>query len=207
MIALAIAAVVAALPTADSLLQGTYSNEEQVYFAKEAGKPAPAWVSLRITGAMPTFQLQRIDAFGTDVGVPQPFAITESAGRVTIAIRNFRRDYARTAAGLAVTGQTGACNEPVAATAFTAAGMTMKTPTRTTFDQKRGRPFKCWASIPKTAKKPDGTTDWWFKPGLVLHDTGGRVGAVTDEPVPQSFTLQMHHVAWPSGPNQPSLVL
>ncbi len=71
---------------------------------------------------------------------------------------------------------------------------------------QRGRVFTCWASVPLRALK-DGKQDWWFKSGLVLHDRGGRVEAMTDEYPPQHYTLRMRNVVWPSGPNQPSLVL
>lgn len=40
---------------------GIYSNEEQVYFAKEAGQPAPPVVMLRVDDAK---QIRPIDAFG-----------------------------------------------------------------------------------------------------------------------------------------------
>jgi hypothetical protein len=42
---------------------GIYSNEEQVYFAKEAGQPAPPIVMLRVDAA---HQIRPVDAFGVD---------------------------------------------------------------------------------------------------------------------------------------------
>nr|WP_310525245.1 hypothetical protein [Polymorphobacter sp.] len=193
-------------PAVDTLLPGTYTNEEQVYFAREAGTPVPPWSGLRITGAAPIFQLQRVDAFGTALGPAQPFGVRETPEQVAITTQSCTRDYARVPAGLTVINQTGACNEPAAATTFTGRGMAMTMSDGTVLEFQRARAFKCWASIPRKALK-DGKLDWWFKAGLMLHDAGGRVVASTDEAVPQSFTLRMRNVAWPSGNNQPSLVL
>ncbi len=72
---------------------------------------------------------------------------------------------------------------------------------------QKARAFKCWASIPRRARKADGREDWWFQAGLMLHDRGGRVVAATDDPVPQRFTLRLRNVVWPTGSNAPSLVL
>ncbi len=74
-------------------------------------------------------------------------------------------------------------------------------------DMRRARRFACWAAVPKQARKADGSEDWWGKRDIALHDQGGRADLVTDEPVPQRFTLKMRNVVWPAGPNQPSLVL
>jgi hypothetical protein len=72
---------------------------------------------------------------------------------------------------------------------------------------RRARPVTCWGAIPKTAKKPDGTDDWYFMRELKLHDQGGRVqfgGGDTGAP---PVVIRMRNVIWPSGPSQPSLVL
>ena len=204
--AAAIASAQVASPAVDQLLPGTYSNEEQVYFAREAGKPVPPWSALRITGAVPLFRMQRIDAFGASIGPAQPFSVRETPEQVAITTQSCTRDYARVAAGLTIINQTGACNEPAAATTFIDRGLAMKMADGTLLEFQRSRSFKCWASIPRKALK-DGKPDWWFKAGLMLHDAGGRVVAMTDEVEPQSFTLRLRNVAWPSGNNQPSLVL
>ena len=62
-------------------------------------------------------------------------------------------------------------------------------------------------SVPKLAKKADGSDDWYFAAGLKLHDQGGRVqfgGGDTGAP---SVVLRMRNVVWPTGTNKPSLVL
>lgn len=69
---------------------------------------------------------------------------------------------------------------------------------------RRARSFRCWAAIPKAGTDP---VQWWGKRDIAIHDQGGRADLVTDESVPQRFTLKMRNVVWPSGPNQPSLVL
>jgi hypothetical protein len=66
-------AVILALPillaasAPDAFLPGVYSNEEQVYFEKEAGRAAPPWLSLRIDDKG---KITAIDAFGQLVASP-----------------------------------------------------------------------------------------------------------------------------------------
>ena len=72
---------------------------------------------------------------------------------------------------------------------------------------QRGRPITCWGSVPKVAKKPDGSEDWYFVSGLKLHDQGGRAlfgGGDTGAP---PVIIRMRNVIWPTGTNKPSLVL
>ena len=70
---------------------------------------------------------------------------------------------------------------------------------------RRARAATCWSALLKKDRKPNGDEDWHFARGLKLHDGGGRV-AVSAEGAPAAI-LRMRNVAWPSGPNRPSLVL
>lgn len=199
----------AAVIAVAALLPGTYTNEEQVAFAKEAGKPAPPWTGLTITTEGSDFHVQPVDAFGAPTGTARSWRVTE--GRVeghdvvTIADGTCSIAFARVPAGLTIVNQRG-CAGQMALTTVTEAGLAMRTADGSVLELQRARAFKCWASIPRKALK-DGKTDWWFKPGLMLHDRGGRVVAETDEPVPQRFTFRMRNVVWPTGNNAPSLVL
>ena len=145
-----------------ALAPGTYTNEEQVYFAVAAKQAALPWVGIRVAV---DGSVARVDAFGAAVAGPLPDGFAPSADGYSAAL-----------AGAALSLQ-------------------------------RARAFRCWATMPRRAPKPDGSEDWWFAAGLALHDRGGRVVATTDETPPQTFTLRMRNVVWPSGPNQPSLVL
>lgn len=132
-------------------LAGTWTNEEQVSFAAEAGEPVPAWVGLRVTPHERGWRAVPVDAFGAAIGPAR--AVT--AGDLAPPLR-------------------------------------------------RARPFRCWAAIPNAGTDP---VQWWGKRDIEIHDQGGRADLVTDEAVPQRFTLKLRNVVWPSGPNKPGLVL
>lgn len=145
---------------------GVWTNEEQRSFALEAGKPAPAWVGLRVSADGSGWRGIPVDPFGAQTGP---------------------------------------------ARALPAGGP----PAMAGVELRPARPFRCWAAVPKRARKADpgaaagagGSADWWGKRDIALHDQGGRAELLTDEAEPQRFTLKMRNVVWPSGPNQPSLVL
>lgn len=206
MMALAVAAVIA-LPAAATLLPGVYSNEEQVYFAREAGKPPPTWLSIRITLDGDGFRLQPVDAFGVAVADAQRLRVREGETITTITSGACVRDFARVPLGLTVINSRGRCDDMATLSTVLDRGIVLTTADGVVLDMQRSRSWRCWASMPRAAKKPDGSVDWWFKPGLMLHDAGGRVAAVTDDATPQAYTLRMRNVAWPSGPNQPSVVV
>lgn len=200
----------AAIMTVAALLPGTYTNEEQVYFAKEAGKPPPPWTGVKITAEGSDYRLQPVDSFGAPKGASSLMRVSEGKleGHDMVSIRTgtCTVDFAQVPAGLTIVNQRGSCTGAAALTTVTDAGLAMRTADGAMLDLQRARAFKCWASIPRKALK-DGKPDWWFKPGLMLHDRGGRVVAETDEAVPQRVTLRMRNVVWPTGNNAPSLVL
>jgi hypothetical protein len=72
---------------------------------------------------------------------------------------------------------------------------------------RRARAATCWGSIPKIAKKPDGSENWYFAAGLKLHDQGGRVRFGGPDSGTPEVVLRMRNVIWPTGTNKPSLVL
>ena len=77
--------------TQPPMVPGTYSNEEQVYFAKEAGKPVPPLLYMQVDAMM---RVTATDAFGvatkqnldgmtlTDTGVPGGVAVRQPDGAV-----------------------------------------------------------------------------------------------------------------------------
>jgi hypothetical protein len=201
--AAAIVAVAAPLP-------GTYTNEEQVYFATEAGKPTPPWTGVKITREGGDYRVQPVDSYGAPKGASLMMRVSE--GRIdgheviSITTGSCVIDFAQVPAGLTIVNQRGDCTGQAALTTVTQAGLAMRMADGAVLDLQRARAFKCWASIPRKALK-DGKPDWWFKSGLMLHDRGGRVLAETDEAVPQRFTFRMRNVVWPTGSNEPSLVL
>jgi hypothetical protein len=202
-----LAAAAAATLAVATLLPGTFTNEEQVYFAREAGKPVPPWVGIRITPEAGGYRMQAVDAFGVASGEDQLLRVREDDRIVSIRTGTCIRDYARVPLGLTIVNQSGRCAGTASTTTVTMAGMAMTLADGTKLELQRARAFKCAVAIPRKAKKPDGSDDWWSGSGLMLHDAGGRVTATTDEPVPQAFTLRMRNIAWPSGNTAPRLAL
>ena len=76
-----------------------------------------------------------------------------------------------------------------------------------TSELRRARPVTCWGSVPRAVKKLDGSEDWLFDRTLKLHDQGGRVAFGGGDTGAETVVLRVRNVVWPSGPNQPSVVL
>jgi len=143
---------------------GTWTNEEQVRFAEEAGEAPPVWVGLRVEPAGDSWRATPVDPFGAQSGAARALKTEEA-----------------TADGLRIAGEGGAM-----------------------LDLRRARALRCWAAIPKVGTDP---VQWWSRREIAMHDQGGRALLRTDEAVPQQFEIRMRNVVWPTGPNQPSLVL
>lgn len=54
---------------------GVYTNEEQVYFEREAGRTPPAWLGIRVERRGNMVVAQPIDAFGNDAGPAGPASL------------------------------------------------------------------------------------------------------------------------------------
>lgn len=76
-----------------------------------------------------------------------------------------------------------------------------------TSELRRARPVTCWGSVPRAVRKPDASEDWLFERSLKLHDQGGRVAFGGGDTGAAPIVLRVRNVVWPSGPNQPSVVL
>jgi hypothetical protein len=147
------------------LTPGTYTNEEEVYFEKEAGRAPPPWIGVRVTREAGKALVSGIDAYGQPV--KNDFEIST--------------------------------NIPSTLTAKLGKGA------KTTL--RLARDVTCWGTAPKAQKKADGSEDWYFVPGLKMHDQGGRVrfgGGTSGAP---EVILRMRNVVWASGTNRPSIVL
>ena len=202
-------AAAAALALAEALLPGTYTNEEQVAFAAEAGRPAPPWAGLEIRPDGAGFRLRSVDPYGAHGAEDQRMTLAEADGRLAITTGRCTRLYEAQGDTLRAVLSRGVCRSPYAFDRFTPEAMYLKAAdgTGAEIELRRARAFRCWAAVPKRAPRPDGAVDWWGARNLVLHDQGGRVAIATDEAEPQRFELRMRRVVFPTGPNQPSLVL
>jgi hypothetical protein len=203
----ALLAAAGVLALAQALLPGTYTNEEQVYFAREAGAPEPVWAGLAIAPEGDGFRLTSFDPYGAPGPEDQRMTLVPEGERLAITTGRCTRRYAPRDGALEAVEARGSCRGPAAFHRFTSSGMLLRLADGGELELRRARPFTCWAAIPRRVPRPDGTTDWWGARNLAMHDQGGRVRLETDEPEPQRFELRMRHVVWPSGPNQPSLVL
>ncbi len=141
-------------------LAAIFSNEELVYFERDAGRTPPPWTAVELDGE----RLRAVDAYGAPVAA-LPVA------------RHVVRD-----------------NE-----------LTLTMADGSTRMLRRARTAPCWSSLLRATPKPDGGEDWSFARGLKLHDGGGRVRVA--DPDAEPAVLRMRNVAFPSGPNRPSLVL
>jgi hypothetical protein len=151
-----------------TLTPGTYTNEEQVYFDKEAGRVPPPWIGIVITRAGSATTITSVDAFGKPANAEvDANAVTEANnGTITATLKNGLKTTLRLA-----------------------------------------RSVTCWGSVPRIQKKADGNEDWYFIPGLKLHDQGGRVrfgGGDTGAP---EYILRLRNVIFATGTNRPSIVL
>jgi hypothetical protein len=81
-----------------AMLDETFTNEELVYFEKEAGRSPPEWMAVRVRGAGKRAAVERIDAFGKPVSAlkltidgvnPDGINVRTSDGRL-IALRRAR---------------------------------------------------------------------------------------------------------------------
>jgi hypothetical protein len=149
----------------DTLTPGTYTNEEEVYFEKEAGRTPPPWIAVQVRRETGKTSIAWVDAYGQPV--TNNFEIADNAPETITA-------------------------------KFGKGGKTTL---------RRARDVTCWGTVPKTQKKADGSEDWYFVPGLKMHDQGGRVrfgGGTSGAP---EVILRMRNVVWASGTNRPSIVL
>jgi hypothetical protein len=192
-----------------ALLLGVFTNEEQVRFAEEAKAPVPPWVALRFSGDGSIRGYQAVDAFGRPLGAERVFEVVADPAGAALASSpaGCRQPFVNEAQGFRARARTGSCSGEPQIVAVTPGGITVESTEGVRLELRRARPMRCWAAIPKAGRKPDGTEDWWFARDIRLHDQGGMARLRTDEATPQQYDIRVRNVVWPSGPNQPSLVL
>lgn len=192
----------------ENLLFGTFSNEEQVYFDRDSGKTPPTWFSLRIGPATSGAMVEEIDAFGVAGSEGHSFQIRKQGAKTTFDYGACQRHYDKDAEAFVATGISGRCAAPATMTRIAPEGITLTYPDGKTSLLRRARPVTCWSAIPKEAKKPDGSTDWFFARDVKIHDQGGRAMVGKDQPGVKPVVIRMRNVVWPAGnSNRPSLVL
>ena len=207
---IAMTAAPAPVPDIADLLSGTFSNEEQAYFEKDAGRPAPPWMSFRITRTGELLALEPIDAFGNQVGTAASVQVDSGDKRSTVQVGNCSRFFDRSDSGWVYSAVQNrkACQQDYQIVSVTGDGIALRLNDGTETILKRARAVQCWAAVPKIEPKEDGSTDWTFAQNLTLHDQGGRATVGGGDSGAEAVTLRMRSVYWPApSTNRPSMVL
>jgi hypothetical protein len=190
------------------LLVGTYSNAEEVYFEREAGREPPASLAFRIEWNSAGSRLVALDEFGAPTGPALPFRYNMMGGGLRLTIGTCSADYRHDGTNwVAVGPMPGCAASSYLPTRYGRFGFEIamggdSRPVRF----NRVRPFTCWVSVRRHADRANGEADWSFDRNLAIHDQGGRV-LVQPEGAPP-VVIRMRNVVWPPpSTNRPSLVL
>ncbi len=201
-------AALAAAPAPPDPMVGTFANEEQVYFEKDAGRTPPAWFALKIARTGDTYAIEEPDVFGAMHDDKPHYAKRVLEGATTILDYGpCKRLYKLDKGALVATGMRGTCRAPGTMTRIDSDGITLTFPDGKTTLLRRSRPVTCWSAVRKDDKTPDGKDDWHFVRDVKIHDQGGRALIGKDTPGVKPVVIRMRNVVWPSGNNRPSLVL
>jgi hypothetical protein len=191
----------------DNMLTGTFSNEEQVYFDKQANRPPPKKLVLKVTASGETLTIQQTDDFGTASPNVQTAKIRRDGNLTTLDFGSCQRTFRTTDAGLIASEARGRCNGIWAVTAITSSGMTVDTEGTTT-ELRRSRPVSCWVAILKDKAKADGSGDWFFQRDVALHDQGGRARIGGGDSGAPQLVIRIRNVTWDTGStNKPAVTL
>src|SRR6476661_1073935 len=82
---------IATLAAAVALPPGQYSNEEEVYFAKEAGKAPPPWLAVTVDAG----SWRAVDAFGSPVAAPKALSLTSDPNGLAVTLPDGTRTILR----------------------------------------------------------------------------------------------------------------
>jgi hypothetical protein len=190
------------------LFSGSFTNEEQVYFQGETGQKKDPRISIAIvpnsTGAAVDFR----DAAGAAMFPPIGVVFSVKNDGVQIASRSCTNQYQWRGDRFVLDEAQSSCSWKGARfVSISQHNLTMREPDGRMIEYRRARPFTCWMSIPKQKKKADGSTEWFFAPGLKLHDQGSLIWVATDDAPPQEYGFKLRNVTWPYGSNKPALTL
>ncbi len=194
--------------TADAaaLLIGSYTNEEQVYFDKLAGRPAPEWFAMTITAEADGLRISEPDAFGAVKHEPHALKVRREGSTTILDYGKCQRLYESRNGGLFATGMRGKCRAPGTMTAITPYAITLTFPDGSTSELRRARPVSCWVAIRKDRPKADGSDDWYFTRDVRLHDQGGRALVGGGNSGAPQVMLRLRNVTWDKGSSNAPVV-
>ncbi|QTD55176.1 hypothetical protein [Parasphingorhabdus cellanae] len=194
----------------DQHLLGVYTNEEQVYFEKDAGRTPPPWIALKIEKQGDDLIVTRTDAFGKTVAAPLKGYAAVGVEQDSLTLGGCTRYFDRGDAGWTYSKLQNkkACLQDFQIIGVTADELKLRFGDGTETRLKRARPVECWAAAKKSKPKADGSPDWMFVRKLNLHDQGGRVTIGGGDTGIEPLVLRMRAVYWPKpSTNRPSMVL
>lgn len=196
--------------TLDQQLPGVYTNEEQAYFEKDAGRNPPPWIALNIEEKDGGLLVTRTDAFGKPAASSQKGFVNTGTERDSLTVGNCTRNFDRTDAGWTYSAMQNRmlCDQEYQIIEVSADGLKLRFADGTETRLKRARRVECWAAAKKSEPKADGSADWLFVRKLNLHDQGGRVMIGGGDSGAEPLILRMRAVHWPKpSTNRPSIVL
>ncbi len=205
---LLLSASASAKPPMVTPLIGTFTNEEQVYFDKEAGRPAMPWFSMKITPREGGLMIDEIDAYGKPTSDGHPLKTSRDGKMTILDYGACQRLYTFKNGGLVGAGTRGKCSAPASITAANDHGLTLTFPDGRKMDLRRSRPVTCWVAVRKDKNKEDGSEDWHFERGVKLHDQGGRASVGGGNSGAQPVVIRIRNVTWDVGStNNPVVTL
>jgi hypothetical protein len=197
------------LKTLGQFFNGTFTNEEQVYFQEETGSKKDPRATIRVTAkADGMASVEFTDSEGKLLFPEIPVTLSVQTDGVQITSKTCSNHYTYLAERFTLDEKQSRCSWKGARfVSISNAGVVMREADGRLIDYRRARPYTCWVSVPKAQKKADGSTDWTYFGGQKLHDQGGRFWVPTDDSVPQKFGFKLRNVVWPYGNNKPALTL
>ena len=95
--------------TNTDLLLGTFTNEEQIYFDHEAGKPVAPWMGVQVTKTQSGVRFHPIDVYGAAAGPDNEAVVVFNGNQLTMASGGCARSYAVTSEALTASGNKCKC--------------------------------------------------------------------------------------------------
>ena len=183
---------------------GTFSNEEDVYFARLAGKTPPPATGLQVMVEGSDLRLRTIDPYGKPLEEGHIMTVrgtTLTSGPCTMP-------YRAENGALIAEPRIGKCHKAAVMQRIGPEGITIAFDNGTTSLLRRARPVTCWVSVLRPQPKADGSEDWYFQRDVKLHDQGGRALVGGGDTGAQPVIVRVRNVTWEAGStNKPSMTL
>jgi hypothetical protein len=194
-----------AAETLEDSLTGIYTNEEQVYFDQQSGKPAPPWIGATVKVIPSGIRMTSIDVFGQPTGQEEDFAIRRDARTGSLIDDKCERVFSQDGETFVSAGTLGKCGGPVISR-IDREGLTYTLADGSVTTLRRARTATCWVAVRKREPKPDGSEDWYFVGDVKMHDQGMRARIAGGSTGADEVLIRLRHVVWPQNGRQ-NLVL